>query len=122
MNALNTVGVLPHFGVGIDPNPAQYSRIIMNQAFETPFFYRNRMYYKALDLVHGERLFSTGSGGHDIGHWFEEKLGIAGRDLSEGYNVLGSVLLLLKPWDAFPSFCVDWTSLIPMTCPIARYC
>ncbi len=102
MNALNTVGLLPHFGVGIDPNPAQYTRVIMNQAFETPFFYRNRMYYKALELVHGERLFSTGSGGHDIGHWFEEKLGIAGLDLSEGYNVLGFSIAIAEAMGCFP--------------------
>ena len=37
MNVLNAKGVIPHFGIGIDPNFEQSTRIIMNKAFDTPF-------------------------------------------------------------------------------------
>lgn len=88
MNALNTGGVLPHFGVGIDPNPAQFTRLIMNQAFETPYFYRNRMLYRALNSVHGPRLYIIGSSGYQISEFFEEKFGMQGIFVSEGFNVV----------------------------------
>jgi antitoxin component YwqK of YwqJK toxin-antitoxin module len=88
MNALNTEGVLPHFGVGIDPNPAQFTRLIMNQAYETPYFYRNRMNYRALNVIHGPRLYVMGSSGYEISRYFEEKFGMEGVNLSEGFNVI----------------------------------
>lgn len=88
MNALNTAGILPHFGVGIDPNPAQLTRLIMNQAYEVPYFYRNRMYDKALKSIHGPHLFISGSSGYRVYEYFESKLGIEGIFLQEGYNVI----------------------------------
>lgn len=89
MNAINAQGVIPHFGVGIDPNVYQYSRLIANQAFEVPFFYRNRMYHEALKMIHGERLYVTGAGGYYLAEWMERQLNIpTGKVLSEGYNVI----------------------------------
>ena len=88
MNALNANGVIPHLGVGIDPNPAQFTRLIMNQAFEVPFLYRNRFLHEALEIIHGDHLYVTGSSGYDIAEWFEDKLGIQRNEVSEGYNVL----------------------------------
>lgn len=88
MNALNATGFLPHLGVGIDPNPAQFTRLIMNQAYETPFLYRNRFLHDALDVIHGDHLYVTGTGGYDISRWIEEKLGIEGKTVAEGFNVV----------------------------------
>ncbi len=88
MNALNSAGILPHLGTAVDPNPAQFTRLIMNQAFETPYFYRNRVVASALDLLQGEHLYITGSGGYEIARWFEEELGIQGVDIEEGFNVI----------------------------------
>jgi antitoxin component YwqK of YwqJK toxin-antitoxin module len=89
INALNTGGLLPHFGVGIDPNPAQFTRLIMNNAFETPYFYRNRLFYQGLKLVHGKHLYINGNAGYKISDWFEEKLGIKQpTDIEEGCNVV----------------------------------
>jgi antitoxin component YwqK of YwqJK toxin-antitoxin module len=89
MNALNTEGILPHFGVGIDPNQAQFTRLIMNQAYEIPYFYRNRMNHNALKTIHGPHLYITGSSGYQISRFFEEKLGIDRETfLSEGFNVI----------------------------------
>lgn len=94
MNALNAGGILPHIGVGIDPNPAQFTRLIMNNAYEVPFLYRNRFLHEALNIVHGDHLFVTGSSGYDVSAWFEEKLGIAGMNVSEGCNVINFSLSL----------------------------
>lgn len=88
MNAVNSISFLPHFGVGLDPNPPQIARLIMNQAYTVPYFYRTRMQHTALDLIQGERLYTTGTAGYYIGRWFDECMGIAGIDLSEGWNVI----------------------------------
>lgn len=89
MNVLNGAGIMPHFGVGIDPNPAHYNRLISNTAFEEPFFYRQRMYNPALKAIHGERIFVTGSGGYKISEWFEKKLDVQHSEMiEEGHNVV----------------------------------
>lgn len=88
MNAVNALNILPHFGVGVDPNPDQFTRLVMNTAYEVPFFYRCRMNHEALEVVHGERLFLTGSSGYNISKWMENKLGIKAEDFPEGHNVL----------------------------------
>lgn len=94
MNAVNFEGFTPHFGAGVDPNPAQMTRLIMNTAYEVPFFYRSRMNHEALSLVQGPHLYVTGSGGYKISKWLETKLGIAGKDVDEGLNVINFSLSL----------------------------
>lgn len=94
MNALNATGFLPHFGVGIDPNPAQYTRLIMNQAYAVPFFYRNRLLHQALKTVHGDHLYIAGSTGYDISEWFENNVNVLRTDISEGCNVINFSLAI----------------------------
>ncbi len=93
MNAVNTTGLLPHFGVGVDPNPAQFTRLIMNDAFETPYFYRNRMLNAALDLVQGDHLYISG-GAVKLVEWFENKLGIREEEIEGGHNVINFSLAI----------------------------
>lgn len=88
VNALNAAGFQPHFGAGIDPNPMQQVRLMANQAFEVPYFYRNRMYHDAFKTIHGPRLYITGAGGYDIAEYFEEKFDIKEEFLDEGHNVV----------------------------------
>lgn len=88
MNALNAFGFNPHFGVGIDPNYEQFTRLIMNQAFEVPYFYKPRFLNKALETVHGDHVAITGSSGYDIGKWIDEKLGLETPNVEEGHNVI----------------------------------
>ncbi len=89
LNVLNGADFQPHFGAGIDPNPAQYTRMSQNRGYEVPFFYRNRMYHDAFRMIHGSRLYITGSGGYDTAEYFEKKLGIkGGEELDEGHNVV----------------------------------
>lgn len=89
LNVLNGADFQPHFGAGIDPNPMQYTRLSQNTGYEVPFFYRNRMHRDAFQMIHGPRLYVTGSGGYDISEFFEKKLGIKGEgELDEGHNVV----------------------------------
>lgn len=106
LNALNGKGVMPHFGVGIDPNPDQFTRLIMNQAYETPFLYRCRMLHEALNMVHGDRLIVTGSGGYKIGTWLEKELGVEEQELEEGFNVLNFSVLIAQAMGCNPIICV----------------
>ncbi len=94
MNVLNETGFNPHFGVGIDPNSAQYSRLTMNQAFAVPYFYRARMYSEALDSIFGEHIYVRGAAGYDISSWVEEKLGLNGERMPEGNNVVNFSLAI----------------------------
>ncbi|MBA3238701.1 MAG: motility associated factor glycosyltransferase family protein [Parachlamydiaceae bacterium] len=88
MNALNAAEMTPHFGVGIDPNPEQVTRTIMNSGFEVPFLYRNRMNHYALNLIHADKLFISGSSGYSISEYFEKECGIEGQEIDEGFNVV----------------------------------
>jgi antitoxin component YwqK of YwqJK toxin-antitoxin module len=89
INILNARGILPHFGVSIDPNWNQYARLFMNQSFLVPFFYRNRIFPQALSLIQGDHLYVPGSGGHKVAEYFENNLGIEEETkISEGNNVV----------------------------------
>lgn len=88
INALNAAGQQPHFGAGVDPNSPQYQRYITQSAYEVPFFYRLRLNHQALQLLHGPRLYLTGSGGYQTAALFEAALGLEGEELDEGHNIV----------------------------------
>jgi hypothetical protein len=97
LNALIPKGMIPHFGVAIDPNIYQYSRVAVTQLYHIPFFYRGRLFHEALTAVTGPRLYlSTGTGAYPTPHWFEEQLNIAGEDLDEGHNVVNFSLQIAQ--------------------------
>jgi hypothetical protein len=98
LNALSSRGIVPHFGIGVDPNPTQQYRLSSNKAYEAPLFYRNRMHVDALKLVHGPRLYVPGAGGYEVADWFDEQFGLL-EDLEwldEGHNVVNFGLELAK--------------------------
>ncbi|MGZ3634233.1 MAG: motility associated factor glycosyltransferase family protein, partial [Parachlamydiaceae bacterium] len=88
INILNSGSIQPHLCAGIDPNTAQNVRLHHAQAYEIPFFYRNRLNHQAFNTIHGPHLFLTGSGGYEVGQYFESQLEIKGEDLDEGHNVV----------------------------------
>lgn len=102
MNALNANGTMPHFGVGIDPNSEQLTRIIMNKAYDVPFFYRSRMYHGALDLVSGDRLYISGNAGYDLADYFDKEIGIVPTDVEEGCNVINMSLSIAEKMGCNP--------------------
>ncbi len=102
MNALNAAGMNPHFGVGIDPNPEQITRIIMNSAFEVPFFYRNRMNREALNLVHSDKFFISGANGYKLPRYFEKECEVEWKEVDEGCNVINFSLDLARAMGCNP--------------------
>lgn len=78
MNILNQFGINVHFGGGVDPSHTQYSRTLTSQAFNTPYFFRNRFNKKSLQMLHGEHLYTTGGEDYRICDWFEDKIGLHG--------------------------------------------
>ena len=112
LNALNAKNIMPHFGVGIDPNPPQFTRLIMNEAYELPFFYRVRMLSEALKVVHGDKLYVRGSGGYVVTKWLEDHLKIDSAsfqdnaEVIEGFNVLNFSVSLAHALGCDPIICV----------------
>lgn len=102
LNALNSAGIMPHFGAGVDPNPPQYERYLSNTSYELPFFYRSRLFHQALELLHGPRLYLNGCGGYDIPKYFEERLGIEGEELDEGHNIVNFLVGLAHAMGCYP--------------------
>lgn len=96
LNALSALDCIPHFGCGVDPNQAQFERVILTRELKVPFFYRNRLFADALNAILGPRLYLTGTGGYEISEWFEKELGIEGEILNEGNNVVNFCLEIAK--------------------------
>lgn len=88
LNALTAQNILPHFSCGIDPNFPQYQRLIHQTGFEVPFFFRSRMNQRACQVIHGPRLYVTGTGGYETASYFEQRLGLPESRLDEGHNVV----------------------------------
>ncbi len=96
LNILTMYGVWPHFGVNIDPTAETFHRQIMNRGFETPIFYRNRIYYEALTAIHGPRLFLSGAVFYKISEWFDKKLGFTSLPFQGGYNVVHAAMEIAR--------------------------
>lgn len=89
LNVLNHHEISPHFSAGIDPNPMQYQRYLTNSSYEVPFFYRQRLFHEAFQLVRGPKLYIHGTGGYSISSWIERELEMpADYQLDEGFNVV----------------------------------
>lgn len=87
LNVLNSFGINPHFGLGIDPNMEQKHRLIANDTFHIPYFYRARVSHEAFRLIQGPKIYVSGSD-NLIAKWFEEQLEIDIPLLDEGHNVI----------------------------------
>lgn len=106
MNALNAYGFIPHFGMGVDPFSTHFTRLIMNIAFETPFFYRNRMNFNAVQMIHGNKLYLAGASGYTLPNWFDDQLGLKHPPLDEGCNVINMSLSVAKELGCNPIICI----------------
>lgn len=102
MNALNAAGILPHFGVGIDPNPSQLHRIISNNAFQVPYFVNFRMNSFALNAIHGDHIYVNGASAYEISKWVDQELDIDGPTIVEGYNVINYALSIATAMGCYP--------------------
>lgn len=96
LNALIPKEIIPHFGVAIDPNIYQYSRVAVTQPYTIPFFYRSRLFHEALTAITGPRLYLNGEGGYATPNWFEQQLDIEGEELDGGHNVVNFSLQIAR--------------------------
>ncbi|MEM1282756.1 MAG: 6-hydroxymethylpterin diphosphokinase MptE-like protein, partial [Chlamydiota bacterium] len=94
MNALNAGGITPHLGVGIDPNPAQLTRIVSNSSYQTPYFCNFRLNSFALNAIHGDHLYVNSGETYEVANWVDKQIGIGNSGALEGYNVLNYALSL----------------------------
>lgn len=68
VTALSANHILPHFAVGLDPDPPR-ARFLDQSCFETPFFYQNRFNAELLATVHAPRIRMPGAGNYPIEQW-----------------------------------------------------
>ncbi|MCB1119736.1 MAG: motility associated factor glycosyltransferase family protein, partial [Chlamydiia bacterium] len=88
MNVLNAHGIRPHFGFGVDPFDPQFTRMLMQTAFETPYFYLDRLHHRAFDLIQGPRIYLSSQGGYTVGDWYDRELNMECPKIEEGCNVI----------------------------------
>lgn len=86
-NALLESGIHPHFGVAVDPNPTQYSRLKQIQPFMIPLVYQSRVLPEGIKQYAGEMLYLRGGHGQNVLEMFDHILGIKGPIFNGGYGV-----------------------------------
>lgn len=90
INALCAAGVVPHFGLGIDPNPLQEQRMRAVTAFEWPYLFRRRLFAPCLSAVQGPKVLVRGAAGYPLASWLDEQeVGQSSdQEIEEGHNVI----------------------------------
>lgn len=81
-------GIIPHFGVAIDPTLSQAERLEGQIGLDIPYFYRPRLHPRALRAIKGRRLYVCGAGAYETALYVEQRLGLPAPQVEEGYNVL----------------------------------
>lgn len=105
LNAINSFGLIPHFGAGLDPNPEQFHRILTNDTFHLPIFYRNRVSYQAFEYIQGPKIFIPGA--TSVASWYEKELGVSTpSNVEEGYNVLNFCIEIARRLGCTPLIAV----------------
>lgn len=106
LNALGAAGLSPDFGGAIDPNPTQYERLISCGNLDIPYFYRNRLFHPAFELIKGPRLYLTGTGGYDVSNFYEQAFGIDEPFFDEGHNVVNFLIQIAYRLGCDPIVCI----------------
>lgn len=74
--ALSSQGILPHFGMAIDPNLEEYRRLKNSFAFEVPLLYSTRVYPGIFQTCNGPFGYMRSGIGGVPELWIEEELGL----------------------------------------------
>lgn len=74
--ALSSQGVLPHFGMAIDPNLEEYRRMKNSFAFEVPLLYSTRVHPAIFQTCNGPFGYMRAGIGGAPELWIEEELGL----------------------------------------------
>lgn len=86
LNVLNAHGIEPHFGGGIDPLPAQFSRTLTHMAFMIPLLYMDCYSHEAFLIHNGPKIHLNWKFFYPFSNWFMKKLGIAVKNDIESGN------------------------------------
>ncbi|OGN55532.1 MAG: hypothetical protein A3D96_04190 [Chlamydiae bacterium RIFCSPHIGHO2_12_FULL_44_59] len=85
--ALSSQGIMPHFGMAIDPNLEEYRRFKNSFGFEVPLLYSTRVHPGIFQTCNGPFGYMRSGIGGALELWLEEELGLLdpllGKNLSE---------------------------------------
>ena len=73
-----------------------------SKSYLGPLFYRLRLFPEALESMEGPKLYIPGSGGFDTAAWLEKELGIEGKEVEEGHNVVAFMVALAEKMGCNP--------------------
>lgn len=94
---LSKRGIKSHLGGSVDPNIAQYQRVLMQSEYELPIYFKPRVCSKAMRLIHGKRLFIGNSSVYPISNWLQKQLSVSGGHIyQEGMNVIHLLIDIAK--------------------------
>lgn len=74
--ALSAQGILPHFGMAVDPNLEEYRRFKNSFAFEVPLLYSTRLHPGVFQTMNGPFGYMRSGIGGLLELWLEEELGL----------------------------------------------
>lgn len=87
ITSLSHAGILPHFGVAIDPNFEEYHRFRASSAFEVPLLYTNRLHPAVFQTCNGPHGYIHAMTGGPLEKWWEEEVGIEPISLKKGFDL-----------------------------------
>jgi hypothetical protein len=76
LTALTDRGVMPHFGVAVDPLETENKCLSPSRTYETPFFCSYRLHSSIFDLLNGPSLYTYSDIWYPIVKWFDDRSGI----------------------------------------------
>lgn len=76
LSALSHLGIRPHLGLAIDPNPREYDCLKGCHYSDLPLIYGGRLLPKAFELFHGPLGYIRSGTGGACESYLEEKLGV----------------------------------------------
>ena len=76
LTALKALGIRPHLGMALDPNPQELERLRPAAPFDMPLIYSNRLYAEVLELCSGPFGYLRSDTGGSFEEWMQKELGI----------------------------------------------
>lgn len=100
--ALSSQGIMPHFGMAIDPNLEEYRRLRNSFAFEVPFLYSTRVHSGTFQTCNGPFGYMRSGIGGIPELWIEEELGLVDPLIGDGLSSeSASVTTICIAWAQF---------------------
>lgn len=72
--ALSNQGVIPHFGLALDPNQEEFDRLKIASSFQMPLIYASRLQPDVMNALNGNLGYLHTATGGTLEHYFEKNL------------------------------------------------